>query len=348
MNVVSNRTSSRGFTLIELLVVIAIIAVLIALLLPAVQAAREAARRAQCINNLKQIGLGISNYESSNGAYPMGTMYMVENASSDCNSRLDPMWLYIFPFMEQPGVFNAFNFSFAAGGTGIANSIPTNSTAMLITVASLVCPSDLPITARISASGNYYSQCSYAAVTGNQDIFRWYYGCPSTPVYIAPDGVFGYDLSTKLAAVTDGTSNTMYVGETARFKNDPDPVFQAWTRTAWFSSSLSGSTRLNGFATTVPAINAPFLNPDAPSDGTYYNYWYQNPATSGVNLTFGQFGFRSQHPGGANFLFGDGSVHFLKQTIQCVGPVVNGNLSLGVYRQLSTIAGGEVISSDAY
>ena len=333
----------RGFTLIELLVVIAIIAVLIALLLPAVQAAREAARRAQCTNNLKQIGLAIANYESSNGCYPMGQMNYREDASSDCASRLVPIWLGVFPFMEQGLIYNAFNFSYPAGGGGLYQ----NSTSMSIKVNSLLCPSDIPTNQLQSASGNYYPQASYAAVTGINDIFRWYYGCPNTPVSIPPTGVFGADVAYKIADVTDGTSNTLFVGETSRFRNDPDPVFQAWTRTAWFGSA--GGSRLNGWATCVPSINAPFLIGDAPSDSTYYDQWYLNAATNAVNKTFGQFGFRSWHPGGANFVFGDGSVHFLKTTIQNEGPVLaNGQLSLGVYRKLATRSGNEVVSSDSY
>ncbi len=346
----ASRVRSRGgFTLIELLVVIAIIAVLIALLLPAVQAAREAARRSQCINNLKQAGLAIANYESGNGCYPMGTMAIQERPNStDCGARLVPIWLGLFPYMEQTLVFNAFNFSYPAGGS--AAVLVVNSTSMATQVNSLICPSDLPNKALISGSGNYYAKSSYGAVTGNNDIFRWYYGCPTSysQTYISPDGVFGYDRTYKVADVTDGTSNTLFMGETSSFKNDPDTVFQSWTRTAWFGSAAAGSSRLNGWATCVPAINASFLYGDAPSDSTYYDQWYLNAATSAVNLTFGQFGFRSMHPGGANFVFGDGSVHFLKSTIQTAGPVVNGNLSLGVYRKLATRSGGEVVSADSY
>jgi prepilin-type processing-associated H-X9-DG protein len=276
-------------------------------------------------------------------------MWMQETTTSDCVERLVPMWLGLFPFMEQGLIFNAFNFSYSAGGNGLVQ----NSTSAYTTVNSLICPSDLPTTSKVSGSGNIYSQCSYAASVGNGDIFRWYYGCPlgagNPSVWIAPDGPFGIDLTYKVADIMDGTSNTIFVGEQNRFKQDPDTVFQAWTRTAWFGSNAAGSTRLNGWATTVPAINAAFLYGDAPSDSSYYNQWYLNAATSSVNLTFGQFGFRSQHPGGANFVFGDGSVHFLKSTIQTAGPVLaNGQLSLGVFRKLGTRAGNEVVSADAY
>ena len=137
----SRRRSA--FTLIELLVVIAIIAVLIALLLPAVQSAREAARRAQCTNNLKQLGLAAANYESTNGCFP-GDSYTCTNTGSQANppaySYKYPESFSVFvrmlPFFEQSPMYNAANFSLNAGA-------PDNLTIGGVAVPSLICPSDI-------------------------------------------------------------------------------------------------------------------------------------------------------------------------------------------------------------
>jgi prepilin-type N-terminal cleavage/methylation domain-containing protein/prepilin-type processing-associated H-X9-DG protein len=336
----SRRKSPRGFTLIELLVVIAIIAVLIALLLPAVQAAREAARRGQCINNMKQLGLAIANYESANGSYPMGAMYYLETSLSDCNNRTFSMFASMLPYMEATNIFNNINYSSTASGL-------INRTAMITQINSLICPSDFQQTPySLAQSSNGYGQCSYAGNMGTKDIFRWYYGCPNTPVTGPGNGPFVMDSAYRISDISDGTSSTIFVGETDRFKNDPDQVFQSWSRQAWFGSN-NGATRLNALANCVPNINASFAVPDIPPDTTYYFDWDYNATVP--HYLGGQFGFRSQHPGGANFLFGDGSVKFIKQTIQNLGPTLpNGTASLGTFRRLGTRSGSEIVSSDAF
>jgi prepilin-type N-terminal cleavage/methylation domain-containing protein/prepilin-type processing-associated H-X9-DG protein len=364
-------TSRRGFTLIELLVVIAIIAVLIALLLPAVQAAREAARRAQCTNNLKQLGLALANYESANGSYPPGA---IQDATNPVNCSFTGFNFTLFAlslgYMEGTPIYNAINFSVPAGGHTFLGSIDAgaiNRTAMITRINSFVCPSDSDQTPfPISQSTNGYSQSSYAGVAGTFDIWHWWCGCPPSPPYggscpsanytqIASDGVFFYNVPFKVAAITDGLSNTLFVGEFSRYRNDPDSEFNTWSRAAWFGSSYNSSTsRPEGLGSVIPRINAPFQ----PNDTTNFPATYSPTGdvdswlfTSGSAdyRQLGQFGFRSQHPGGANFLFGDGSVHFLKETIDMGSPAYNPpNISIGVYRRLSTRGKGEVISSDAY
>jgi len=334
------KYSRRGFTLIELLVVIAIIAVLIALLLPAVQAAREAARRAQCVNNLKQIGLGLYNYESSNGSYPMGDYTYDKN----CVQQAHTLFTFILPHVEQGAAFNSINFAFPAGGNdALGNSGGLiNSTALLSRVNSYICPSDfrqIPYTIP-TQSNNAYSQSSYAGSAGTLDIFRWYYGCTAGAGYaganieILANGAFSKLSVFRIADITDGTSNTLFVGETSRFLNDPDQVFNEWDRGLWFSSAQAGVTRPQGLALSIPKLNAQMLIPDPPSSTTDLNpgLWV-NPQSQ----NFGQFGFRSNHPGGVNFLLGDGSVRFLKATINPL-----------TYMAVSTRAYGEVVSADSY
>ncbi|MGP0069446.1 MAG: DUF1559 domain-containing protein [Isosphaeraceae bacterium] len=356
------RSTVGGFTLIELLVVIAIIAVLIALLLPAVQAAREAARRSQCVNNMKQIGLAISNYESSQGSYPPGAIHYQESPM-DCSqaSRGFSMFLLLMPMMEQQTIYNSINFTMPTGGAAPIMFI--QSTGLLAKVNSFVCPSDQPQQSQVSGSGNYYTQCSYAACAGTRDIWHWWCGCPGGPggpcttsPDIQPDGVFGGGFICKVASVTDGTSNTIFAGEFSRYINDPDAVFNSWTRALWFSSNIGNNTaRPQCLAGTGPAINAPLMVSDVTNfDGGWQ--WLTGNCDDWLYFSSpdvrqaGQYGFRSLHPGGANFLFGDGSVHFLKQTINMGTPTwsTTGTNMTGVYRQLSTRAGGETVSSDSY
>jgi len=330
----------RGFTLIELLVVIAIIAVLIALLLPAVQAAREAARRAQCVNNLKQLGLAFHNYESAVGSFPFGINYNSPNwipaigtppGAANCGSHIrHTLFTYAIQYMEGGNLYNAVNFS------GATNSI-RNVTAFNYRVASFICPSDLPSMATPSTYPGY-SQGSYSGMAGYIELFRYSWNPPTNDDIcnrIDGNGVFVLNRTRKISQLTDGTSGTILVGETARYPAEPDSIFNEWNSGEWFGDGVGpGSSRPTAIAYAVPRINAPIsaaavepiIDPDP-------FQWWQNP----LSLTYGQFGFRSRHPSGANFLFGDGSVKFLKDSINMV-----------TYRGLSTYQGTEVISSDAF
>lgn len=361
---------ARGFTLIELLVVIAIIAVLIALLLPAVQSAREAARRAQCANNLKQLGLALANYESSNGLFPPGGLTYKESPV-DCNiNRTLSFFDLILPYMEQGAAYNAMNFFFSAGGAseyGFPSAGATNRTAMVNQVNSFICPSDSPQTPYTPAESlNGYAQTSYGGVAGTFDIWHWWCGCPPSPPYggscpsannveVKSNGMFQKNYTYRLSQVVDGTSNTLAIGETSRYVNDPDPVMNFYSRVGWWGSAYPGgaTSRPTILFSVIPKINAPFQ----PNDTTNYPGYQQFPtgdvdswmySTSPDYRLLGQFGFRSQHPGGANFVFVDGSVHFLKESIDMGSPIYSVPANPGVYRKLSTINGGEVVSADAY
>ncbi len=374
--------SRRGFTLIELLVVIAVIAVLVSLLLPAVQSAREAARRAQCQNNLKQIGLASMNYESANRTLPPGSV----------NSNTPGVWgaqpfdsrhtffTLILPFMDQAAIHDAINFDLGAGNSDgpFDNSLlnvspPIQATAFFTQIESYICPSDLSQQTPSPASRagndrnapgmpyspgerNVYSQTSYAGSLGmtNAGIY-WYFNgsgpcCGSSTYWIEPVGMLGHGFSFKLKDVADGLSNTFIVGEMSRFVGEPDVRFNFWNRAGHFlarddhGQDLGLNTRLQGLTTTTPRLNASMTVPQ-PGDfgGASTNEaphapwgpfnWHLNPE----NYVFGQWGFRSLHPGGANFVFVDGSVRWIQEAID-----------IQTYQALSTRRFREVISADLF
>jgi prepilin-type N-terminal cleavage/methylation domain-containing protein/prepilin-type processing-associated H-X9-DG protein len=369
---VVRRPVPRGFTLIELLVVIAIIAVLIALLLPAVQSAREAARRAQCTNNLKQTGLALNNYESANGIYPIGIQnYGPQDAIPGCANNGMPrghdVFTFMLPYMEQMTVYNAINMNFPADSSGGQIYFGLNpgmiqATAFAGTIAAYICPDDslrTPGSGRATDALENYSPCSYAASFGTWDVWHWWYGCPTM---IQGDGAFAFDGAYRVASITDGLSNTMFIGEMSRFLNDPDAFFNFWNRGGYYgarSAQTPGVTRPQASASTAPKLNASLVIPDvAPTlaGPNYVDGWLYAPVGAQV-LNEGQYGFRSLHPGGANFVFGDGSVRFLKNTIDMgnyagftvpAGSSPPAGALIGTYRALSTRASGETISSDSY
>ncbi len=339
-----------AFTLIELLVVIAIIAVLIALLLPAVQAAREAARRAQCVNNMKQIGLAMMNYESAQGSLAIGGVMNNPN-DVDCNSALHyprefGALVMILGYMEQSNIYNSINFQnradsfFVVAGSG-HDAAMVNFTANSARINSYVCPSDQPLAWTNTFGGNGYSQTSYFPSGGTWNTIGYFDG-PACWNQDPGNGAYDDSTSYRIADFIDGTSNTIMAGEAARFINDLDTPFNQWNRFEYFGSSqFPVNGRPQGLGFEVPLPNAPPNDTNLPPGCDYpcnsdYKAWAQ-PGTYQTYATAGAWGYRSFHPGGINCLFADGSVKFVKSSINQV-----------TYMGLGTRNGGEVISADAY
>ncbi len=367
-----------AFTLIELLVVIAIIAVLIALLLPAVQSAREAARRAQCTNNLKQIGLALHSYESSNGAFPPSgesTNFGVVPVSVTypTSQFVDGGWsslARILPYMEGGNAFNALNFNLYEYN----DAWGSNYTGAAQVVSVYVCPSathspdtrdgaepttwDGGISGLLGGTGYGYGDYGATCYTDISPIGVGGVGATLATPYrdktTRQNGLLKQG-KTRIAEITDGTSNTIAIGEDAG--RDPR-----------YLSPYTQNTYVDKSAITMQAYQAS-INPSDPGPAggytPYRRYWrWAEPdesfGVSGVpnnkyrpdnegydwpsppfvaqgNNAGNNDELASLHPGGCNILMGDGSVRFLKDS---VSPLV--------LRGLVTLTGGEVLSADQY
>jgi len=337
------RRHHRGFTLIELLVVIAIIAVLIALLLPAVQAAREAARRAQCVNNLKQIGLAMHNYHDVNGSLPPGV-------KSCCWGT----WiLFLLPQIEQQPLFNAWNF----GGdylyyqgvydaplryAGVANA-----TVSATRINAYMCPSDGNNTS-LSTIGPTIGGVKYSTTSQNYvvNFGNLHTAQPASflnvPFGGAPfsdidAGLTGVSLGTSgqrvfnFSTIGDGLTNTMLASECivgtgtgGTYKASYELRGFSWWGSAasyvgWLApnSTLPDVLEASSYCVTPSPSNPPCIEPTT--------------ALPKMNAA------RSRHPGGVNVTMADGSVKFMKNSI-----------SINIWRALSSSRGSEIISSDAY
>jgi prepilin-type N-terminal cleavage/methylation domain-containing protein len=342
-----------GFTLIELLVVIAIIAVLIALLLPAVQAAREAARRSQCLNNLKQIGIAIANYESSFKLYPFGKGLPYTLPSSETAAKPYARWSslsQLLMFIEQGNLFNSINFNVPPETPGMAGAVPfmpayedpnrENMTACLTQVATFLCPSDQPPIPTWPGANNYLAnQQTWAC-----DLSENY---PNSSSSDSPQGIFYYNSSVKVAAVTDGLSNTAYFSEKVRGTGTPNPKTDllVFTNQTSLADTFAACTALNvltappltsrqGMSWVMGEMCCTLYNHVAPPNQTSC----AAPTYTGnmANMAM-QVPPSSNHPGGVNVLMGDASGRFIKSAIDTQ-----------TWRNLGSRNGAEVISADAY
>lgn len=343
----TKQTKPNAFTLIELLVVIAIIAVLISLLLPAVQSAREAARRAQCVNNLKQIGLALHNYENGNGSFPALSFAGVRGQTGGNSPDQGASFLVrVAANIEAGNLYNSFNWAVAciAGcGDPSANTTVRNSQ-----VSSFLCPSEV--------GSPHIFGTSYAGSYGPQ----WRWGDGTNPEY----GAFAAAKALKISDFTDGTSNTVMVLEVVR----GDGSNAIGSRSDAFSVPGFGPGNAGTFPQHATQLAAYLQNCNAARNttpgGQWNNghvYWTSGRvavgAVANMGLTpnskspncaswtitnlgpagSGLFGSRSFHPGGVNCLFGDGSVKFIKDSI-----------SQNTWWAIGSKNGGEVVSADAF
>jgi prepilin-type N-terminal cleavage/methylation domain-containing protein/prepilin-type processing-associated H-X9-DG protein len=358
----------RGFTLIELLVVIAIIAVLIALLLPAVQAAREAARRTQCVNNLKQIGLALHNYHQVHNVFAMGCSsgFWSDPATYNVKQNLSAHAL-ILPFLEQTQIYNSFNFNWGCEDCTAVLCYKINFTGENAQINAFVCPSDpragQPDHNNTTNTNNYYASVGTTmtwGLIGNQAPWA---NLNVATLNMPSNGLFTWQASYGIQHCTDGTSNTIAFSEAAVGYQAEQPrqrliglqgvqipytsmIFDASANPAVTLSVIqlctqayqSGSTTYIDLqrgenwshGSMAMAMFNTVVTPNA-----YNDTWTHCGLNASSRAVLSNAD--SYHPGGVNTLFGDGSVKFIKDSI-----------NQRTWWALGTRMNGEVISADSY
>jgi prepilin-type N-terminal cleavage/methylation domain-containing protein/prepilin-type processing-associated H-X9-DG protein len=325
--------AGRGFTLIELLVVLAIIGVLVALLLPAVQSARESARRTQCVNNLKQIGIAMHSYHDAIGCLPMGSYWQ------ECNDgvwigTMTPM-LSILGQLEQGPLFNECNFEIPIINIDLNNGQPCvaggdgNATVRAMKLSVYLCPSNPDLQARLS----------YRVVTGSSPFFATGSNPWDVEESLEPDGLFSFYSCKTLTEIHDGTSTTAMASERlvgagagylGRARVVPTDASAMVTGAA--CDGMKPNVTNQGYAIVSTWSMIPFFRP--PNDQRLACI---HDGGTTVN-SLGQIdGPSSLHGGGVNVLFADGTVKFIRDSID-----------VQTLHALATIARGETISRESY
>jgi len=333
---------SKAFTLLELLVVIAVIGLLVALLIPAVQRAREAARRVQCQNNLKQLGIGLANYQSHCGVYPFGVGAdadkLIPTYASTGNRRFS-LHSQLLPYLEKPALFNQLNFSVSpfypdtTGDPSVISGQGPNETVAQVWVDLFVCPSDVN-----RMSSRPWGQVNYRSCNGSSWSAR------------TGDGLFGQGSQVRPGDVRDGLSNTAAASERLRghddfehvdFASDQFRLAAPWTEATfrtWCDELTDAEAAALPSTPTSASLGLTWL--EGNMSWTRYNHLLppgRKSCLNGVTWNGAAMTASSRHDGVVGLLLGDGSVRFIKYA---VNPVV--------WRGLGTIAGSEAISADSY